>query len=571
MGSTLDFGTASGRALALPEIRYLVSNFITERRDVLTCMLVNSAWHQTFAAAPLWDTTTLYCSHSAKRNPPVHQFLEHSVHVRHLVINDFFAISNDLILLLHAYTTASASDSSVDGGNRNAQGLDHETNNSHTKHRLVSLSVNRQMPPDFQYYKGPGAGTSRFLHILAGLVRCNNATLERIQVQQLVTVVISLGQRFWLAVADLPNLKQLRLDQCGIQEGYAHAFMMSCNRPLELLLCDITEVLPNPAVGAPDDGLEVQQDLPRLASNVRRMKVVRFKNLSPELQLHRIIARHQRLRQLDWRLPEKDDSKDYAEAFRRFLVYERGLPELEGLNFPYSDWSDDDLVTIIQSLSPPPAASSTMCGHFSSMEGSPSRALHMDETSESVVSSTACRGNITSFGVRGSGFGLKALAALGPHFGSLTNLDLRDCPAATSPMLQLVLETADNLKQFRGDMISRHDILHGYDWVCANLTHWKCYIDMGPTPDHDGIFKRLAGLKCLTTLDLSQRCKERKFKHGCTLDLRLHMGLRHLAGLKNLEVLKFEGTMQAMGNDEIKWMLQNWHLRKISGRQYSEP
>ncbi|KAF9280844.1 hypothetical protein BGZ68_006994 [Mortierella alpina] len=573
MGKTSDFVgcTAADKALALPEIRCLISHYITERRDVLACILVSSAWRQTFSAAPLWNITTLYCSNSVKRNPPTHRFLEHSVHVRHLVISDFFAITNDLILLLEAYTTARASDSSVDKGNGNSQGLYIGISNSHTAHRLVSLSINHQLPSDFQYNLGPGAGIPRFQQLLATLVRCNSATLERIQLHQLVTAA-TLGQKFWLAVAALPNLKQLHLSQCGIKEECVHAFMLSCNRPLELLLSGITEICPNLAARLPEDSHQVQQDLARLPSNVRRIKVVDFKSLTPELQLRRIIARHRELQQLDWRLSKKADSKDYAETVRRFLVWEQGLPKLEGLNFPYSDWSDDDLVTIIQSLSQPPATATTSFGHFLSKEGSRSSVLHMDETSESAVCLTACRRNITSFGVRGSGFGLKALAALGPHFSSLTNLDLRECPAATSPMLQLVLETADNLQRFRGDLISRHDILHGYDWVCAGLTHWKCYIDMGPTPDHDDIFERLAVLKSLRILDLSQRCQERQFRHGCTLDLRLHMGLGHLAELKCMQVLKFEGTMQAMGDDETNWMMRHWpHLRKLAGKHYSEP
>ncbi|KAF9925103.1 hypothetical protein BGZ67_008885 [Mortierella alpina] len=570
MGSTLDFDgcRAVDRALALPEIRHLVSHFITERRDVLACMLVNSAWHQTFSAAPLWNVTTLYCSHAAKRNPPAHQFLQHSVYVRHLIISDIFAIPNDMILLLQAYTTAHASYGSVDRGSGNSQGLYKGIDTSRPVQRLVSLSIDRQLVPDFQYYKGPGAGTPQFQQLLAALVRCNSATLERIQLRQLVTVA-PLGQEFWLAVADLPNLKQLHLDQCGIKEECVHAFILGCNRPLELLLSDITEIYPNFVPGAPEDGRKVQQDLPRLPSNVRQIKVSGFKNLTPELQMQRI-AQHHGLQLLDWRLLEKADSKDCAETLRRFLVWERGLPELEGLNFPYSDWSDDDLVTIIHSLSRPLTTPATGCGLPLLEEGNPSRVLRMEQTSDSVVSTAACQGNITSFGVRGSGFGLKALAALGPHFGSLTNLDLRDCPAATSPMLQLVLETADNLKRFRGDMISRADILYGYDWVCTGLTHWKCYIDMGPTPDHDSVFKRLAGLKSLKTLDLSQRCEERKFKHGCTLDLRLHMGLWRLAELRYIQVLKFEGTMQAMGDDEVNWMIQHWpNLRKVAGKQYS--
>ncbi|KAF9949066.1 hypothetical protein BGZ72_009072 [Mortierella alpina] len=569
MGNAVDFDgcPASDKTLALPEIRNLISHYITKRRDVLSCMLVNSAWHQTFSTAPLWHTTTYHCSHSAKRNPPLHQFLEHSVHVRHLVISDFFAIPSDLILLLQAYTTARAGDC-ID--RIACRASDDGINSSHAMHRLVSLSIDRQLLSDFQYFKEPGARLPQFQQLLAALVRCNSATLKRIQLKQIVTV--PLGREFWLAVAHLPHLKQLHLDQCGITKECADAFMLGCNSPLDLHLSGMMEIRAYRAPGAPEDDHEVIQDLLRLPSNMRRMKLTAFKSLTPELQLQRIIARHRGLQQLDWRLLEKKDSKRYAEALRRFLVWERGLPELEGLNFPYSEWSEDDLVTIIQALSRPLTTSSASFGRLSLEEGTLPRATCREESFDSTVSSTACHGNITLFGVRGSGFGLRALAALEPHFRSLTCLDLRDCPAVSSPMLQFVLEIAEKLQRFQGDMISRTDILNGYEWVCTGLTHWRCYIDMGPTPDHGGIFQRLARLKSLKTFDLSQRCEEKKFKHGCTLDLRLHMGLGHLAQLKCMQVLKFEGTMQAMGRDEIRWMKQHWpHLRKMVGRHNFEP
>ncbi|KAG0203198.1 hypothetical protein BGX28_004431 [Mortierella sp. GBA30] len=562
---------AADRAFSLPEIRRLLSYFITKGRDVLACMLVNNDWYRTFSTGPLWHTTTLYCSRGPTvRNPTVDQFIKNSVYIRHLVIMDIFSIRENILVLLQEYTTAATFAYTDDLNLRlNREGTISRVNNRQTVPHLLSLSIGRQFDFNASLRLYPGSNVSRIDKLLTALVQRNSATLQRIELSRL-TPVAPVGPEFWTAVAALPRLKQFVVNECMVMKGCIQSFLQSCSHLTELSLLNLKFIksdVDTLALQAFHKTPQIPWDLP---PNLERLKITNLGDIPPDVQLKGIIARCRGLKQLEWHLVQERSSREYAEQLKNFLVWERGLPELEGLNFPHSGWSDEDLVTIIQALTHTSGSSTMSFGCLSFFDCASTTITAPVHTSLPAAPSSGSAG-IVVFCVRDSGFGLSALEALEPHFSSLADLDLRECPAATSPMLQLILETMENLRQFRADMIARIDILQGYDWVCNRLVFWNCYIDMGPTSDHECIFQRLAGFQSLVTLNLSQSCKEKQFKNGCTLDLRLRMGLGHLERLRYMQELSFEGTMQALGFEEVEWMVEHWKgLRVTSGKHHFE-
>lgn len=68
-----------------------------------------------------------------------------------------------------------------------------------------------------------------------------------------------------------------------------------------------------------------------------------------------------------------------------------------------------------------------------------------------------------------SRFGPLAFSSLRRHFGTLRELDLRNCNGVTSSMLQEILSSCPRLEELHGDEIMLKDIVQGASWICQSI------------------------------------------------------------------------------------------------------
>ncbi|KAG0281288.1 hypothetical protein BGZ95_005187 [Linnemannia exigua] len=165
------------------------------------------------------------------------------------------------------------------------------------------------------------------------------------------------------------------------------------------------------------------------------------------------------------------------------------------------------------------------------------------------------------------------------HFGTLRSLNVGGCPLFSSQMALSVLTGCVHLEDFRAPYIYIADLKNGnsttQDWASVGLKHLKIYIARDPEdPGADELmFKQLSRQTQLRglhfdqwlTLVLPTKLKESLNKQGA-IQLRLDAGLFYLWTLKQLTHISFDETRQAMGVEEIEWILENWtSLKEMAG------
>ncbi|KAG0259810.1 hypothetical protein BGZ95_004582 [Linnemannia exigua] len=165
------------------------------------------------------------------------------------------------------------------------------------------------------------------------------------------------------------------------------------------------------------------------------------------------------------------------------------------------------------------------------------------------------------------------------HFSTLRILDMNGCVQFSSSMALAVLCGCPLLEDLSAYYLTVKDMGQlgpaRLDWVCLGLKQLKLYIARDPEHPEDDrlIIDQLSKLKQLEQLefgseplvDLDKALKNDLLSRG-VLQLNLASGLTCLAGLKNLAVVTFLGTVQRFGVEEIRWMQENWpELQEVSG------
>ncbi|KAG0302970.1 hypothetical protein BGZ98_007076 [Dissophora globulifera] len=184
------------------------------------------------------------------------------------------------------------------------------------------------------------------------------------------------------------------------------------------------------------------------------------------------------------------------------------------------------------------------------------------------------------------GFGPRCLRAVRPHFKTLKRLVLHDCKDPDKTMAQEILTHCPMLEELRGLRIDAEKIAQGYPWVCSNLRSLRIPIDFEPGTNErlqPLVIAQLLRLTKLETLCLDcppvidGRCQYNQYNllvvpFQEALDLRLGKGLEKLSSLQWLRQFYFRHTLQRMGKEEVKWMIENWkQLKVIKGSFNDDP
>ncbi|KAG0278681.1 hypothetical protein BGZ95_003409 [Linnemannia exigua] len=183
-----------------------------------------------------------------------------------------------------------------------------------------------------------------------------------------------------------------------------------------------------------------------------------------------------------------------------------------------------------------------------------------------------CMSRVRKLALYQTNVGPSGLRALQPHFKTVEELNLMQCPLVTSSDVALILRSCPVLHIFKAETIVSDDIKDGEVWPCHEHLHTLSlyfHLTKGDTiADNQRTFVLLSKLKALRRLNISRYMSphERTFNIAISLQLRFDHGLAHLASLRHLEELYFDRLAQDMTMDDAKWMEHNWKaLRVIRG------
>ncbi|KAF9975900.1 hypothetical protein BGZ75_000384 [Mortierella antarctica] len=301
-----------------------------------------------------------------------------------------------------------------------------------------------------------------------------------------------------------------------------------------------------------------------------------LKSLRLSLEFPGITTLHQtqwvrkcpQLRDFSWNIDVDNDGHRRLPALELFKLFSQDCPLLEELDLEHPKLTDEDLNRIL----------------------------------------LACR-RIKMLHVCRSKFGPLAFQSLDQHFATLTTLDLRRCPAVTSPMNQRIMTSCPNLQWFCSGRLAARDILgvnegqqyespseegghhpsllglgeeapkgrdeqlQPQDWTCSQLrflTLYLCGLENRPAAWQDQVLRQLARLTQLDFLTLGV--------DDWTLDgtrdglqLSLDAGLNQLRSLTKLDRFCFDGVAQDMAEKDVCWMLEAWpKLERVEGRLHTD-
>ncbi|KAF9434922.1 hypothetical protein BGZ76_007208 [Entomortierella beljakovae] len=311
-----------------------------------------------------------------------------------------------------------------------------------------------------------------------------------------------LDENFWKTVSKLSKLSELELFQTQFESN--DSFWITCGN-LELLYLYHADITVNKCLNS--DIL------------FNKIRILIFYSSNPVPANLEIIRRSPNLEKLVWHLP---DDPQYMETLSE-IIQKGCCPKLEILELGYC-LEDVPLSHVIEGVQ-----------------------------------------RITKLSLADNRFGLQSFRSLERHFSTLVELDLCGCENASSPMLNIILCSATNLKKFSGDYILAEDIVRGKPWVCLSLTYFRaCFFLRFSEPQHP-VFKQLSALTKLNTLILKPPVTS-PFTPFAYLNFRLSDGLGELETLKNLSHISVDKTAQSILVEDVQWMLDNWkHLKLLMG------
>ncbi|KAF9127223.1 hypothetical protein BGW39_006038 [Mortierella sp. 14UC] len=154
------------------------------------------------------------------------------------------------------------------------------------------------------------------------------------------------------------------------------------------------------------------------------------------------------------------------------------------------------------------------------------------------------------------------------HFRTLRSLDMADCFAVKSWMVQATLEGCPLLETLKVPYLVMRDVEVGKPWVSLRLkqlhVHFRVSAVWGQdfVAQHNATFRALGKLTELQVLDTS--AFDPKGPMG--LHYQLDLGLASLETLGKLSVLSVINTRQIIEAEELSWIKDHWpSLTKMEG------
>ncbi|KAF9902155.1 hypothetical protein EC991_005235 [Linnemannia zychae] len=148
------------------------------------------------------------------------------------------------------------------------------------------------------------------------------------------------------------------------------------------------------------------------------------------------------------------------------------------------------------------------------------------------------------------------------HFRTLRSLDVADCFAVKSWMVQATLEGCPLLETLKVPYLVMRDVEVGKPWVSLRLrqlhVHFRVTVVWGPEfiAQHIATFRALSRLTELQVLDTSAFDPEGPMG----LQYQINLGLASLKTLGKLTVLNMSNTSQTIEAEELKWIKGHWPL-----------
>lgn len=327
---------------------------------------------------------------------------------------------------------------------------------------------------------------------------------------------------FWKALADHPGIRTLRFDQVRVDNEHLEDFWKACSG-VDVLTLQRCRIM-NSGSNDPADALP---------TNFRRLQKLNIENVVQPLPHTQIeLLRHcPQLTSFYWR---GGIIHGLARDSLLSILGSGRLPNLDSMDIMGTNLTDLDTEHIVQ-----------------------------------------CMSRVRKLAVYQTNFGPSSLRSLEPHFKSIEELNLLQCPFVTSADIALLLRSCPLLRVFKAEAIVSDDIKDGEVWPChERLDTLVLYFDL-TLSDHladcQRTFSLLSKLKALRRLNISRykTLRGRPIvgdpKNG--LQLRLDHGLGQLRTLRHLMVLYFEGLPQNMTLADAHWMEEQWKaIRVVQGK-----
>ncbi|KAK3841784.1 MAG: hypothetical protein J3R72DRAFT_444326 [Linnemannia gamsii] len=347
------------------------------------------------------------------------------------------------------------------------------------------------------------------------LLLTNNPHLETVEIAEMHDTP---KEFFWKAIAAHSGIKSLSLDQVRIEMGFLYGFWKACSgvERLTLQRCRIW-----------DNNNTFEHLQPVMFRRLQELTIENLFQPHPHVQIE-LLRLAPQLTSFYWR---------------------GGL--IHGL-------ARDTLLNVLGS------------GRLPNLDSIDIMGMNIgDLDTEHIVQ---CMSRVRKLALYQTNFGPSGLRALQPHFKTVEELNLMQCPLVASSDVALILRSCPVLRVFKAETIVSDDIKDGEVWPChEHLRTLSLYFHLtqGDTiADNQRTFLLLSKLKALRRLNISRYMSphERTFNIAISLQLRFDHGLAQLASLRHLEELYFDRLEQDMTMDEAKWMEHNWKaLRVIRG------
>ncbi|KAG0320040.1 hypothetical protein BGZ97_000877 [Linnemannia gamsii] len=378
--------------------------------------------------------------------------------------------------------------------------------------RLEHLKIVDGSRVDFK-----GFSTEQPREIWASLARLvsSNPDLTTVEIAEIDWIPTDV---FWKAVADHPGIRKLSLDQVRVEFGHLKIFWQACSgvEVLTLQRCRISNH---------DDTLDT---MPVMFRRLQELNVENLLQPLPHVQIELL------------RLCPQLSS-----------FYWRG-GAVHGL-------ARDNLLSILGS------------GRLPNLDSMDIMGMNLtDLDTEHIIH---CMSRVRKLAVYQTNFGPSSIRSLEPHFKSIEELNLLQCPQVTSANVALLLRSCPLLRVLKAEAISSDEIKDGDVWPChEHLRTLVLYFDL-TLADRLGechiVFALLSKLKNLRRLNISRYLTphgRRFLGDNKSVQLRLDHGLGLLESLRHLEALYFDGIIQDMTMAEAQWMEEHWKaLRTVRG------
>ncbi|KAF9138364.1 hypothetical protein BG015_002402, partial [Linnemannia schmuckeri] len=324
---------------------------------------------------------------------------------------------------------------------------------------------------------------------------------------------------FWKALADHPGIRRLSFEHVRIDDEQLKDFWRVCSEVevLTLRRCRISTGRANKAVD-------------NMPTTFRRLQKLSIENLTQPLpQTQMEFLRHcPQLSSFHWR---GGIIHGMARDTLLSVLGSGRLPNLDSMDIIGMNLTDLDTEHIVQ-----------------------------------------CMSRVRKLTFYQTNFGPSSLRSLEPHFKSIEELNLLQCPLVTSADVALLLRYCPLLQVFKAEVIASDDIRDGEVWPCYEYLHTLVlYFNLtlaDRLADCQRTFSLLSKLKALRRLNISRyrtphgRPIVRNLKNG--LQLRLDYGLGKLETLRHLEALYFEGITQDMTMTDAHWMEEHWKALRVA-------